>query len=372
VPALLVFVLLPACQASAPADPIPAPSPTRSQSSTPSPPTDLAAAFIQDLSQDGSPERTQPALQAIELAFAAASPDTPVDVVTFDTDGDAAAAVGVAREIAGDPRYVAAFAAPGLGDQAEVVAVLGPAGVPLLSLSARGTVEASQAGKWLRFVAPLDAQARALADAVSTLRASRRGVCLVSAPPDGTTYAREVRRLLPEEADVVDIDDLAVAACGVAVWTGGPEGGAELASTVGADPVVVGGPGLREPRFLDLAGSASDGTTSFCSCADVSTSLALEAQRFIQDYQSEFGSAPGPYAVEAWDAARLLIRVLAAGAVVREDVVAGLATATVVQGLAGPYVFRDGELDDPESAVRRYVLEGGRWVEVARSNDAAG
>jgi branched-chain amino acid transport system substrate-binding protein len=133
----------------------------------------------------------------------------------------------------------------------------------------------------------------------------------------------------------------------------------------GEGTTLVGGSGLREPGFLELAVAVADGTTSFCSCADVSTSLELAAQRFIQDYQSEYGSAPGPYAVEGWDAARVLIRVLDEGGATRADLVARIATTTAADGLAGAYVFAGGELADPESAIRKYTVEGGRWVPAA-------
>lgn len=328
-------------------------------------------AFIEDLSSDGALERTLPALQAVELAAVTASLEADpvtVDVVSFDTQGDDATAAEIAGQIAGDPTYVAAIAAPDLAGQAELVATLAAADVPLLSLSARGTVESPLQGTWLRFVAPVEAQAKALADAVPTLRASRRGVCVVAAPPDGTTYARDVRRLLAESLTVGDVEDPAgviAAGCGVALWTGGSEGGAELATSLGGRAILVGGPGLRDPRFLQLAGADAEGATAFCSCADVSTSLELAAQRFIQDYQSEYGSPPSPYAVEAWDAAHVLIRAVREGGSTRAAIVARLAETSAVDGLAGSYAIEGGELADPESATRRFVVEGGRWEEVS-------
>src|SRR3989304_2294690 len=51
-----------------------------------------------------------------------------------------------------------------------------------------------------------------------------------------------------------------------------------------------------------------------CPCPDVSTSTDPAVIRFIQDYQAEFGSPPGPYAAEAWDAARALLAALTARA----------------------------------------------------------
>jgi ABC-type branched-subunit amino acid transport system substrate-binding protein len=331
-------------------------------------------AFIEDLSQEGAFVPSDAAYQAVELGFdtATLSDDgsLEVDLIRYDTEGTDG--TEIAREIAADPAYLAAFAAPGLAGQAEVAGILGPAGVPLVSLSTRGAVEGAAPGTWLRLVAPVRELATALAAEVGSLRDARRGVCLMDAPADGSRFARAVRRsLTPDVAvdEVADPDEVAGAGCGVVVWTGGGEGAAELASGLASmpdesRPVLVGGPGLRDGGLLEQAGDAAEGAISVCSCDEVSTSLDLAAQRFIQDYQSQYGSPPGPYAVEAWDAAHLVARTIREGGSTREALVAALATTATLEGLGGPYTFAAGELADPLAAVRRYRVEGGRWVAV--------
>jgi ABC-type branched-subunit amino acid transport system substrate-binding protein len=368
--ASLLAALLAACDGAAPSAPGPAPS-----ASGPSTTPELAVAFLQDLSRDGATERALPVLQAVELAFqtAAIGAEEPLDVevTPFDTEGSEDTAAAVAAQVAADPRFVAAVASPELAGQAALVETLSAGEVPLLSLSDRGSVGAAPPGGWLRLVAPLAVTARGLAETVPTLRRARAGVCLLTGPADGTTFARDVRRSLRAIPSLTEIDGPGAAAeagCGVVVWTGHAVGGAELAtalaSSEGETPVLVGGPALRDPRFQELAGDAAEGTISVCSCADVSTSLELAAQRFIQDYQSEFGSPPGPYAVEAWDAAHVVIAGLREAGHTRADLVAWLASRTEVQGLGGTRSLASGELADPESAVRRYRVEGGRWTEV--------
>jgi ABC-type branched-subunit amino acid transport system substrate-binding protein len=96
----------------------------------------------------------------------------------------------------------------------------------------------------------------------------------------------------------------------------------------------------------------------------VSTALGLGAQRFIQDYQSEFGTPPGPYAVEAWDAAHMLIEALEGAGSSRESLLARLASITRFEGLGRAYAFVGGELARPADAVRVYRVEGGRWTPV--------
>jgi branched-chain amino acid transport system substrate-binding protein len=333
-------------------------------------------AFLQDLSPEGAAERARAALQAVELAFstAALSPDAGpvVDLVAFDTAGTPEGGDEATTEIADDPRFVAAIAAPELPGQAELAADLAAADVPLLSLSARGTIDDPPPGTWIRFVTPLRDQAVALAETASSVGASRKGICLVAAPADGTVYARAVRRAVAPDLTVVEVANAADAlaeGCGVILWTGGAEEAAGLAVGLARDgdgaPVLLGGPGLREAVFLEEAGDAAEGAVSVCSCADVATSLDLAAQRFVQDYQFEYGSSPGPYAVEAWDAAHVLVRALREGGGSRDDLVSWLVGLEVLDGLGGRYVFERGELADPGSAIRRYRVEGGRWVQEA-------
>jgi branched-chain amino acid transport system substrate-binding protein len=331
-------------------------------------------AFLQDLSPEGAPERTLPVLQAVDLAFRTGALDgerpLEVEVVPFDTEGSPETAAAIADEVATGEGFVAAIAAPDLSGQAALVDALSGAGVPLISLSGRGSVGAVRPGTWVRLVAPVEDQARALAETVSNLRRAGSGVCLVAAPPDGTTFARTVRRSLPGDLEVTEVEGAGAAAeagCGVAIWTGDAAGAAELATALAASspegPVLAGGPTLLDPVFLEEAGAAAEGAIAVCSCADLSTSLELAAQRFIQDFQSEHGSPPGPYAVEGWDAATLVIAALRAGEPADPDLAAWLATRAEVDGLGGPYPLAAGELAEPGSLVRGFRVRGGRWLE---------
>jgi ABC-type branched-subunit amino acid transport system substrate-binding protein len=378
---VLLATVLAACEVSAPAAPGPGPSTgpsagpsaaaSPSVASTAHPP--VAVAFVQDLAPEGANDRVLPVRRAVDLAFRAGALEggPEVQMLAFDTQGDAATAGEVADEIAADPSIVAAIVAPDVAGQSDLVGTLGPAGIPVVSLSARGTVPSAFAGTWLRLVAPLRAQATALAETVRSLPRARDGVCAVRAPADGTVFGRTVLRELRRELEVTDVADAAAVAdarCGVVLWTGGAEAGAELAAALDeavARPItLVGGPSLRDPLFLELVEGAAGRAVSVCSCADVSTSLDLDAQRFVQDFQSEFGSPPGPFAVEGWDAGSLLIAALRDGGPSLEDVRSWLAANPAFEGLGGSYAFVRGELADPQSAIHRYRVEGGRWVEV--------
>jgi branched-chain amino acid transport system substrate-binding protein len=125
----------------------------------------------------------------------------------------------------------------------------------------------------------------------------------------------------------------------------------------------VGGDRLLDPDFLSGVGSEGEGSFALCACSTVSTSTDLAARRFIQDYQSQHGVAPGAYAVESWDAAHLILRALDAGETSRTRVAAALDDVTQIQGLEGTHrLGTNGEPVDPRSLLQLYAVRGGRWI----------
>jgi hypothetical protein len=357
------MVVLTACEASTPAA---TPPPTGASTST-AEPVALKVAFIQDLAPEGALDRTLPAFQGAELAFTVASAREgaafTVGIVAFDIDGSLETGQEIAEEIAGDPSYVAAIAAPGLPDQRPIADGLD--GMPFLSLSDRGTMLSEERTR-LRFVAPLRDLATRLGGLAEAHRSSRRGVCLAQAD-ELDPLTRYTRRSLSSDVRVTSAkgaDDVTSARCGVVVWSGDGRGAAAIAVGLDADVRLIGGPGLRDGDFIEDAGASAEGVLSVCSCTDVSNSLDLAARRFIQTFQSENGTAPGPYALEAWDAARMIIVGIDAAGPSRGELASWVSGVTRFDGLAGSYSWTDGELASPSTFIRTYEVAGGRWVPV--------
>ncbi|MGH2526627.1 MAG: ABC transporter substrate-binding protein, partial [Actinomycetota bacterium] len=360
-----LVIVLTACEAQAPAT---APSP-HTTSAPSNEPIALKVAFIQDLAPEGALDRTLPAFQGAELAFTVASAREgtafTIGIVAFDIDGSIETGREIAEEIAGDPSYVAAIAAPGLPDQQPIADGLD--GMPFLSLSDRGAM-LSENRSWLRFVAPLRDLATRLGGLAESHRPSRRGVCLAQTD-ELDPLARSTRRSLSSDVHVTSAkgaDDVTSARCGVVVWSGDGLGAAAIAVGLDADVRLIGGPGLRDGDFIEDAGASAEGALSVCSCADVSNSLDLAARRFIQTFQSENGTAPGPYALEAWDAARMIIAGVDAAGPSRGELASWFSGVTRFDGLAGSYSWTDGELVSPSTFIRTYEVVGGRWVLVER------
>ena len=292
--ALAAVTLLAACETAAPDDPPAGPA---------SPAPVVKVAFVRDLSVPDADEHALPALQAIRLAFETATLQdptaAPVELEEFDLTQDSAEL----GSIDADPSYVGVIVAPGVnGDDAELDTDL-----PVLSLSGLGAGDGRRA--FVRMVAPLATVADTLAG-----RLRRSSACVLSEDPPPDPLFGLLSDALPG-ATARTIDPSAAAevvgetGCDVVIWAGGPDAGAQAARALGPLEVAfVGGDRLLDPDFLSTAGTAADGAFALCACANVSTSTDLAARRFIQNYQSEHGVAPGAYAVEGWDAAHLILR----------------------------------------------------------------
>jgi ABC-type branched-subunit amino acid transport system substrate-binding protein len=356
----------------------PTPGPTLTTTSTPSPTSapldELEVAYLYDAELDGAEATATAPYQAAELAFDGAADDpalaAPPRLVAFDVrGGDPDRLDEIADAIAEDPRFVAALVAPRIVGQAELVSRLE---VPVVSLASRDGVTARAPGSWIRLVPPLEV----LGDAAGTWVADdvRDDPLCVSPGEDGSRFAADAAAA----ADATDVEpsmppaEVSAATCGAVVWTGDTDDAVTLVTALGRPrPAVVGGPALRDPRFVRDAGPAANGTLAVCGCADVSTSLSLPAQRFVQVFQSEYGLPPGPGAVESWDAAHLLVRSLD-GVTTPQGLSESLAEVRRFDGLGGEYAIGgDGELANPQAHVYRYRVEGGRWVSAADADAEA-
>jgi hypothetical protein len=168
---------------------------------------------------------------------------------------------------------------------------------------------------------------------------------------------------------------IAEAGCPLLLWTGGTTGAASvLPSIPGPPPAIVGTSRIKTDDGLALAAAGHEVIT-VCSCADVSLDLEPDRQRFVHDLQAESGAPPGPFAVEAYDAGRLLIRSLgsAEAGEARRALAAELEGLSGFDGLDRAYRFeRDGTIAPQTLTAGRWRAAGSRWLPAERSGGAAG
>ena len=376
---LLCAMLAAGCTEAAPTS---GASPTGARSSV-----QLKVAFLEDLSSDEATARSAPAFQGARLAFdtAALGRGLPISVelIGVDTGGEAATAAAAAREIVSDPAFVGAIAAPSLTGREQFAAgnFLDRGGLPTITLSPLGP-NLSKRGwtTWRRTVADVTMEGRAIAAFVDSVPSPRRGACVLG---DGSSGSRALlgavaasttsEVVLRWHTAATEPGSLRIAPavwrarCGVVVWGGSSTTGAlvrrALHGAGGRRISFVGGDAMKDPAYLAVSGRAGLGTVAACPCADLSTATDLASQRFIQDYQADFGVPPGAFAAEAWDAAGMFVRALRAEAASGAEVLAFLWERETYRGLTGTYVFRpDGELTPSSARVRLFRDEGGRWI----------
>lgn len=367
--ALLLALLAASCEREAPAatPSRPATSPTTATATeAPIPqPDELLVAYLYDREVDALDAASTAPYQAAQLAFDAAAsgeaPATAVELAAIDVSDRSVDEISAT--IREDEAYVAAIVAPRVIGQAAIVDALD---VPVVSLSSRDRV-ATEPGAWRRLVPTtkhLGMTAGAWAAALG-----HGDVCVGPVPTDGSRFATAaVRAVQDAGGDVLPArgGDPGVDHCGAIVWTTGYEDAVFTLDALGRPrPFFIGGPELRAHDFLETAGPAANGVGAVCACADVSTSLRLVDQRFVQVFQAEHGVPPGPGAVEAWDAANLLVEAIADAGPSRDALAPWVASRTRFDGLGGTYLFApSGELADPADRTFRYRVEGGRWVDV--------
>ncbi len=259
--------------------------------------------------------------------------------------------------IVADPAVVAVVIAPFTRAPAEVVEGFGDAGIASVSLS-----DLDPGGATLPFVAPLDAHANAV-----RVHVGDGTLCAAGA---STSWGRTFVDALTPDAElqgrpVAIATEAGERDCDVLVWAGDAR---EAATLGGLLPKAAPGTSLIVGSAARTPGFAADtplgvSAAGTCACVDLSTSADPEAQAFLHAYASAHGLDAGPFAVEGYDAGRLLA-IASTRAPTREAIAAALAGIGRHEGLAGSYAWdSQGDLRSPR--VRMYERVGLRWLELS-------
>lgn len=343
-------------------------------------------AMFEDLSTEDPAQLVRPASLGLQLSLTEGSATIPVAVqlVTLDVQGDPARAADLAQQVAEDPTYVGAVIAPFWAETRAVGDILDAAHIPTLSLSALGPDIPSYGWtSWRRLVPTQPRQADSLAALVAGSANSVTGVCLVR---DATSYSvalsgllelrlgRLVEKVVTVSSDPGAVDafgqavaDIDAAGCRTIAWTGFAASGALLRTTLTSSGlpgvVMYGADAVKDESFLTLTAGTGNGTIVTCPCTDLATSTDPAAQRFVHDYQSQFGASPAVYGAEGWDLGTVLLSAFRSGASDRGAMVDALSGVQQLRGLAGTYQWTDGgELAPSAVQVHTSVDRGQRWT----------
>jgi ABC-type branched-subunit amino acid transport system substrate-binding protein len=332
-------------------------------------------AFLFDGSPDDADLVTGPALAGLELAARRAG----VEVEPVNVGEDPEQAAELLAALGDDHGVIAAVVAPWTAPPAGATRALAAAGIPVVSLSwAWGPAPAG--GSWRSLVVDEEMEATLLLDAAADVGSS--GPACVSG--DGNVTGRSLTSLLerlsgaqgeldvrqtgavdpgrPTTADAVAgrLDELR---CGVLLWTGGVEGASLLARSI--PPPIIGTSKLKNDEALTVSIEARAQIDTVCGCADVTLTRRPSLQRFVHDFQADSAGAPGTYAVEAYDAGRMLLELLEAGTGTREDLAARMGALDRLPGLVRTYRFgSDGSLASEIEGDWWWRADGSRWLPV--------
>jgi hypothetical protein len=329
---------------------------------------------------DGAPPDaelvTSPALAGLELAAHEAG---GVEIEPVNVGLDLEEVIASLRDLGDDRGVIAAGIAPRTSPPDGAVELLAAAGVPVVTLSWAWGPSREGSGLWLSFVA---GRAREAVILLSGADIVRDGEPLCLGADDHVTSraliatAEELGEAAgdPEifTAGIVETGRAATAdpvaariwgsGCPVLVWIGSADVAASVLSSVPDPPPIVSTSRMKTDDGLALA---SSGPTVFtvCECADVTLSTEPTSQRFVHDLQAESGAPPGPFAVEAYDAGRMLIGVLEEVGASRGSIVAALDDLTGYPGLVERYAFEPDGSRAPESLqVGSWRASGSRWL----------
>ncbi|OLE29022.1 MAG: hypothetical protein AUG49_00735 [Catenulispora sp. 13_1_20CM_3_70_7] len=122
--------------------------------------------------------------------------------------------------------------------------------------------------------------------------------------------------------------------------------------------------GTNDPKFIALAGAASEGWQFTCPCLSAAAATDATTMKFVTDYTASANQPPGTYSPEGYDVANTLITVMKplGTNVTRAGVAEGLKTVDY-KGLTKQIKFQpNGEVT--EKAIYVYQVQNGKITEL--------
>ncbi len=316
-----------------------------------------------------------PSVDGAELALKQwDNEDCEVTLEKFDTEGDPAKATPVATQIAGDDTFIGVIGGAFSGETRATKSIYADGGVTMVSQSATATdlTQEDQVDVFHRLVPYDDYQGAAIANYLTDELGASKVFVVDNSEAYGEPLADRVEETLGDkmiQRDKTEVGQTDFAPTISKMESAQPDavfyGGyiAEAAPLLkqmrdaGVDVPFVGGDGLYGADFGNAVGEAGEGAVVMCPCAPIEEDSTVAA-----DYQEEFGTAPGAYAAEGFDAMTVFLAALDDGARTREEV------EEFVDGYTGDGLSKEISFDEngdvPKENVSywAYKNEGGTLV----------
>lgn len=138
----------------------------------------------------------------------------------------------------------------------------------------------------------------------------------------------------------------------------------------GFDGIGLGGDGVKDPEFVNLAGGSAEGWYLSCPCRDLAADEV--GRNFAERYEEEFNRAPGTYSPEAYDATMMIIEAVGElGDTADRESVFEAVSKGEHEGVAKTLTF-DERGEYAGSGIYIYQVEGGEIASLGNITDLVG
>ena len=310
----------------------------------------------------GEPERNTAKLVVDSINKAGGIKGQKVELIVYDTAGDATKAVQLATKLIKDDKVIAIIGPSTTGETMAVIPVAEKAQIPLISCSAGSKITAPVKNFVFK-----TAQNDGLA--VSKIyeylqRSKTKHVALLTVSDGFGSSGREQLKLLAARYGIsIEVDDTygpkdtdmtaqltrirGSKAQALIVWgtNPGPAVIAKNAKQLGLKMPLFMSHGVSSKKFIALAGEAAEGIKLPSGKVLVADVLpAKDPQKkalltFVKDYQKQYNAEGDHFGGHAWDAVMLVKRAIETNGATPAGIKAGLEKVKGFHGIGGTFTF---------------------------------
>ena len=310
----------------------------------------------------GEPERNTAKMVVDEINKAGGIKGQKLELIVYDTAGDATKAVQMATKLIRDDQVVAIIGPSTTGETMAVIPVVEKARIPLISCAA-GSKITDPVKRYVFKTAQNDALAvERIYDYLKRQRQNRVALLTVS-DGFGASGREQLKALAPRFGMQIVVDDTygpkdtdmtsqltkirASQAQVLIVWgtNPGPAVIAKNAKQLGLKLPLYMSHGVSSKKFIALAGDAAEGVKLPSGKVIVADVLPKkDPQRasllaFVKDYQNQYKQEGDHFGGHAWDAVMLLKGAIERGASTPEAIRDGLENTRDFHGIGGTFTY---------------------------------
>ncbi|MFF4987083.1 branched-chain amino acid ABC transporter substrate-binding protein [Streptosporangium saharense] len=317
------------------------------------------------------------------------NPATKIELVKYDSQGDASKAVALAQQAIKNDKVVGLIGPAFSGESAQVAPVLEEAGIPSITASATNTKLAENGWKFWHRVLPNDSvQGPGIADFIAGAAGAKNVFVIDDKSEYGKPLADAVRGQLgtkgvkltndsldPAESDFSSVVNKVVAAKPDAIFFGGyyAAGGnllKQLRDKGVKDAKFFSGDGSLDKGLIDGAGAQNaEGALVGCPCYIATPDVTdPKVKNFADSYKAKFNADPAIYASEGYDAATVFVEAVKAGNTTTDKINEFIKTVDLA-GVSKQVKFGDnGEVVAKDIYI--YQVKGGAITLLGKATEA--